>query len=281
MTSPTPGSTLTSSVVSFTWSAGSGVSEYWLEIGTSPGGYEFYTQSQGASLSVTVSGLSSNGSTLYVRLWSQISGVWQSNDYTYTAAPGDNSTKAQMTSPTPGSTLTSSVVTFTWSVGSGVSEYWVYIGTSPGGYEFYTQSQGASLSVTVSGLSSNGSTLYVRLWSKISGVWQSNDYTYTAASGGNATKAQMTSPAPGSTLTSSVVTFTWSVGSGVSEYWVYIGTSPGGYEFYTQSQGASLSVTVSGLSTNGSTLYVRLWSKISGVWQSNDYTYTAASGGTR
>ena len=279
MTSPTPGSTLTSSVVTFTWSAGSGVSEYWLEIGTSPGGYEFYTQSQGASLSVTVSGLSTNGSTLYVRLWSKISGVWQSNDYTYTAASGGNPTKAQMTSPTPGSTLTSSVVTFTWSAGSGVSEYWVYIGTSPGGYEFYTQSQGASLSVTVSGLSSNGSTLYVRLWSKISGVWQSNDYTYTAASGGNPTKAQMTSPAPGSTLTSSVVSFTWSAGSGVSEYWVYIGTSPGGYEFYTQSQGASLSVTVSGLSSNGSTLYVRLWSKISGVWQSNDYTYTAASGG--
>ncbi len=86
-----------------------------------------------------------------------------------------------MTSPTPGSTLTSSVVTFTWSVGSGVSEYWVYIGTSPGGYEFYTQSQGASLAVTVSGLPTNGSTLYVRLWSQISGVWQWNDYIYTAA----------------------------------------------------------------------------------------------------
>jgi len=35
--------------------------------------------------------------------------------------------------------------------------------------------------VTVSGLPANGSTLYVRMWSKISGVWQFNDYVYIAA----------------------------------------------------------------------------------------------------
>ena len=45
----------------------------------------------------------------------------------------------------------------------------------------------------------------MRLWSQISGVWQWNDYIYTAAAG--AASAQITSPPPGSTLTSSAVTF--------------------------------------------------------------------------
>ena len=36
------------------------------------------------------------------------------------------------------------------------------------------------------------------------------------------------------------------------------------------------SATISGLPTNGSLLYVRLWSLMSGTWRSNDYTYKAA-----
>jgi Metallo-peptidase family M12 len=279
ITSPQPGSTLNSSTVTFTWNTGSGVSQYWLDVGTTLGGTQIYSQSQGTNLSVTVGGLPTNGSTVYVRLWSLIGGVWQFNDYTYTAASGGGGVKAAITSPVPGSTLTSSTVTFAWNTGSGVAEYWLEIGTSFGGTQIYSQSQGTNLSVTVSGLPANGSTVYVRLWSRISGVWQFNDYTYTAASGGGAVKAEITSPTPGSTLGSSTVTFAWNTGSGVAEYWLEIGTSVGGTQIYSQSQGTNLSVTVSGLPANGSTVYVRLWSRISGVWQFNDYTYTAASGG--
>ena len=82
---------------------------------------------------------------------------------------------------------------------------------------------------------------------------------------------------PGSTLTSSTVTFFWNTGTGVSEYWLEIGTNFAGNQLYSQSQGTNLSVTVSGLPVNGSTLYVRMWSKISGVWQFNDYVYIAAT----
>jgi hypothetical protein len=263
--------------VTFGWNTGSGVAEYWLEIGTSAGGGQIYSQSQGTNLSVTVSGLPANGSTVFVRLWSRISGAWQFNDYTYTAASGGAGVKAQITSPAPGSTLGSATVTFVWNTGSGVAEYWLEIGTSFGGNQIYGQSQGTNLSVTVSGLPTNGSTIYVRLWSRISGAWQFNDYTYTATSGGGGGKAAITSPVPGSTLTSSTVTFVWNTGTGVSEYWLEIGTTFAGNQLYSQSQGTNLSVTVSGLPANGSTLYVRMWSKISGVWQFNDYVYIAAT----
>jgi hypothetical protein len=166
------------------------------------------------------------------------------------------------------------VPSFLWNTGTGVSEYWLEVGTSPGGGQIYSQSQGTNLSVTVSGLPTNGSTVYVRLWSRINAVWQFNDYTYTATSG---VKAQITRPAPGSTLASSTVTFVWNTGTEVSEYWLEVGTTPGGNQIYNQSQGTNLSVTVSGLPTNGSTVYVRLWSRINGAWQFNDYTYVATT----
>jgi Calcineurin-like phosphoesterase/Beta-propeller repeat len=198
---------------------------------------------------------------------------------THTINAGTTPAKAQVTSPPPGSTLPSSTATFTWNSGSGVSAYWLEVGTTPGGNQIYPGSQVTNLSATVSGLPTNGSTVYVRLWSLISGTWLHNDYTYTAFSGGGGVKAQITSPPPGSILPSSTVTFTWNSGSGVSGYWLEVGTTPGGNQIYPGSQVTNLSATVSGLPTNGSTVYMRLWSLISGTWLYNDYTYTAFSAG--
>ncbi|HJR09476.1 MAG TPA: hypothetical protein VJ842_19600, partial [Pyrinomonadaceae bacterium] len=78
----------------------------------------------------------------------------------------------------------------------------------------------------------------------------------TIVSGGS--RAQMTSPANGATLTSSPVTFSWTSGSGVSNYYLYVGTSPGGNNIFNNFVSSS-SQTV-GVPIGGSDLYVRLWS---------------------
>ena len=96
--------------------------------------------------------------------------------YFYVSLP----TAPAITSPVPGSTLSSSSVTFQWSSGSGVSDYFLYVGSSLGTNDIYEMDQGLNLSATVNGLPQNGSTLYVRLWWQISGNWQYTDYTYTA-----------------------------------------------------------------------------------------------------
>jgi hypothetical protein len=64
----------------------------------------------------------------------------------------------------------------------------------------------------------------------------------------------------------------------VSGYWLQIGTTMGGTNIYSADQGTNLSRTVNGLPVNGSTLYVRLWSRIGDGWLYNDYTYTGAFG---
>jgi hypothetical protein len=83
------------------------------------------------------------------------------------------------------------------------------------------------------------------------------------------------SPAPGSTLGSSSATFGWSTGTGVTQYWLTVGSSVAGQDLYSQSQGTSLSHTVSGLPTDGRALYVRLYFLINGAWLFNDYMYIA------
>ena len=241
-------------------------------VGTSVGGSNLFTQDRGTSLTATVTNLPTDGSAVYVRLFSRINGIWLFNDYVYTAATVTTA-KAEMTTPAPGSTLTASSVTFGWTAGSGVSQYWLYVGTSVGASNLYTQDRGTNLSALVTNLPTNGSTVHLRLFSRINGTWLFNDYTYTAAAAG----AQMTTPAPGSTLTASTVTFQWTAGAecpstGCMSAPVWVGAICS-----RRIVERSLTATVPNLPTNGSTVYVRLFSRVNGSWLFNDYTYTAAT----
>ena len=96
--------------------------------------------------------------------------------------------------------------------------------------------------------------------------------------GTTAVASTMTSPAPGSQFGGSNVTFTWTSGTSVSARWLYVGSSSGGAELYNSNQlgATTTSLTVSGLPTDGRTIYVRLWSQLPSGWSLLDYTYRAA-----
>ncbi len=276
ITSPTPGSTLSSTAVTFQWN--SGAAEYWLYVGSSAGGNNYYESgSLGTSTSTTATGLPSDGSTVYVRLWYRTTsgGSWAYTDCTYKAI---STGSYAIISPTPGSTLTSTTVKFQWN--SGAEEYWLYAGSSAGNYNYYSSGPlGTYTSTTVTDLPSDGSTIYVRLWYRAisGGSWAYTDCTYKAT---GTSGYAITSPTPGSTLSSTTVTFQWN--SGAAEYWLYAGSSAGGYNYYNSgSLGTSTSTTATGLPSNGSTVYVRLWYRVisGGNWAYTDCTYTAAGSG--
>jgi hypothetical protein len=283
--SPLAGSVLSGSSVTFSWSAASGGVSYALYVGTSGvGSSDLYNQSTGSGLSATVSGLPTDGSTLYVRLYTFFNVGHGANDYTVLAAGGSRGTQAAtLSSPSPGSTLSGANVTFSWSTGTGVSQYNLSLGTTVGDSDLYSANPITATSASVSGLPTNGSTVYARLWSQIGSAWQAYDYTYTSAGsgGGGGSAATMTSPTPGSTFAGSSVTFSWTAGSGVTQYYLYLGTSQGGSDLLSRNENTSLTDTVTGLPTTGAGVWVRLWSLISGSWQFNDYQYTEAgdSGG--
>ncbi len=271
---PAPGSTLPGSSATFTWSPGTGALQYWLTVGTTAGGLDLVNQGQGLSTTTTVNGLPVNGSTLHIRLYTQFATGWEFTDCTVTAASGANA-KATLTAPAPDSTLAGSSASFTWSAGSGALQYWLTVGTTAGGLDLYNQGQGLALTTTVNGLPTNGSTLYIRLYTQFASGWEFNEYTLTAASGANA-KAILTTPAPDGTLSGSSVSVTWSPGTNALEYWLTVGTAPGVFDLYNQGQGLSTTTTVNGLPTTGSPLYIRVWTRFGTGWEFNDYTVTAA-----
>ena len=279
MVTPAPGSTLSGTTVTFNWTAGTGATGYWLDIGNVPGGNQYYQSGNlGTVLTTTVNSLPSDGSTVYVTLYSLISGNWLSRAYTYTAY-NSGSTKGVITTPTPGSTLSGSSVSFTWTAGTGSTAYWIDAGNVPGGNQYFQSGNlGNVTSTVVNGLPIDGSTVYVTLYSFVGGQWLSNSYTYTAYSA-SGSQGVITSPTPGSTLPGSTVTFNWTAGSGSSGYWLDIGNVPGGNQYYQSGNlGTVLTVTVNGLPTDGSTVYVTLYSFVGGQWLANAYTYTAFSG---
>ena len=279
--SPTPGTQLTSTSVTFAWSAGGGVTHYWFNLGTGPSGAaakNIYSGSPTTATQVTATGLPTNGETVYATLYSSIGGAWVPAVFTFNAYG-----PATLTAPSPSSKLTAST-TFTWAPVPGITNYWLDLGTGDAGANaknIYNSGSITATSATVTGIPQNGETLYATLYTYMAGAWQPIFYTFTAA--GTPAPAALTTPAPGSKLTSSSVTFTWSPGEEVTDYWFNLGTGnsgAGAKNLYSGVETTLTSVTASGLPTNGETIYATLYSYIAGAWQPTVYTYTASGSPT-
>jgi hypothetical protein len=279
LTAPVPGSVLTSRTVTFSWTGAPGATGYWLDIGNSVGNGAIVGRAVSGT-SYTASPLPNDGRTLYIRLWTQIAGVWQSPfDYTVTACTGcSGSVKAELTSPSTGTAFSSRTMLFEWSAGTGVSQYWLDVGTSPGiGNLFGAATTARAAQVT--NLPSSGGTIYVSLWSQINGVWQPPvNYSFQACNGCPAeNRALLISPGPGTSLTSTIVPFTWTAPAGATNYWLDVGNSAGSGSLHAG--GSTLPTQTVGLPNDQRTLYVRLWTKVGGVWLAPvDYTLTACHG---
>jgi Chitobiase/beta-hexosaminidase C-terminal domain len=108
---------------------------------------------------------------------------------------------AVMLSPPPGSTFTSSTVTFQWSAGSATA-YSLIIGSSPGAGDIYVAGNLHGLSTTVNNIPTDGRNVYVALYSQVNNSWTSNSYTYKAFSAsGTPTPTPVPSPTPTATPT--------------------------------------------------------------------------------
>ena len=277
---PVNGTTLSDSSQDFTWTAGGGEQMYWIHAGSSQGGMDYYNQVQWATYG-TVSGLPTDGSPIYVRLFTYFGeSGWLYNDYVYTAA-SQAAEKAELIYPEDGDTLTGSFEAFGWTTGGGDGLYQLSMGAIPGGIDYFNQPLWAT-SVTATNLPTDGSTVYARLWTHFDFGWLFNDYAFTAIDqGGTKIPAVMTAPEDGSTLSGSEVAVYFDKGNGDGLYQVSVGSSEGGIEYFNQpvwdtdASASSLSVDVSGLPTDGSTLYFRVWTHFPSGWIFNDYVLVA------
>ncbi|HPF40054.1 MAG TPA: M12 family metallopeptidase [Phycisphaerae bacterium] len=85
--------------------------------------------------------------------------------------------------------------------------------------------------------------------------------------------SEMTAPAAsGDLIEGSSFEFNWSAGTGVSQYQLLVGSTSGGSDIASYT-GTAKKRTVSGLPTDGSTIYVSLKSQISSTWYTRTYSY--------
>ncbi len=275
MTSPAAGSVLAGTTQTFAWTPAAGADSYKLDLGSSAGAGDL-ASIQTAATSQTVSGLPCDGRTIYLRLSTHQPAGWQApQQLTYVAASNCSATAA-ITSPPPGATLACANVTFTWSAVPGADSYWLDLGSAAGQGDI-SASQTPGTSRMVSSLPCDGRTVYAQLQTHLNGVWQTaRRYTYVAG-GAASSPAAPISPAPGSKLPGSMVTFSWTAPPGATSFWLDVGTVPGQANIFTAMVGGDLSRTVSGIPTNGAPVYVQLWSLINLKWTPARYTYTAAS----
>ena len=89
--------------------------------------------------------------------------------------------------------------------------------------------------------------------------------------------ATMAFPGLASTIPGTSITFQWTGSNTATAYRIDVGSTPTGNNYYQSGSlpTTTLSQTVNGLPTDGSTIYVTLWTQINGQWANNQYTYTA------
>ena len=262
--------------VTFTWTTGTGVTGgYQLVAGTTGvGSSNLYSSGIITSTNATIASIPANAVPVYVRLFSKTNGVWKYNDYTFTES--GSPTPAVMQSPSAGTKLGTTDVSFLWSAGVGVTGgYQLFVGTGGvGSSDLYSSGVIAATSATVSSIPANALPVYVRLFSKIGGTWSHLDYIYSEA--GTTTPAELLSPVAGSVLGTTDVQFTWTAGVGVNGgYQLLVGTSgPGSSNLFSTGVTPATTAQVPSIPTGGAKVYVRLFSKSNGVWQFHDYTFT-------
>jgi FtsP/CotA-like multicopper oxidase with cupredoxin domain len=272
LTAPALGSTLSSTSQTFTWTAGTGITSYQFGLGTTGvGSLNLYLSPRQSALTVTVTGLPANGIPVFARLSYLQGAVWKSLDYTFveSGAPAPPA----LTAPALGSALSPVSQTFTWTAGTGITSYQFGLGTTGvGSLNLYLSPRQSALTATVTALPANGVKVYARLSYLQGTVWKSLDYTFIES--GTPTLPVLSSPNTfGTTFTTSSTTFTWTAGAGPTAYGLWVGTAKGAYNIYSSGTLAGTSTPlVTGIPI-GTTVYVRLYYMLSGVWQFTDYTY--------
>ncbi len=272
LTAPLTGTPLAGATETFTWAAnGSAPTLWWLDVGTTLGGADLYQSGNLAAttLSTVVSGLPTDGSLVYARLWYQLPSGWTSIDTSFTAAGGGSST-VPVTIQKAGSgsgTITSLPVGIT--CGSTCTANF----TSGGSITFSATPDANTSFDGWSGAGCTGTSPCVMTPTQAETVTA----TFTASG------PTLTAPLTGTPLAGATETFTWAAnGSAPTLWWLDVGTTLGGADLYQSGNLAAttLSTIVSGLPTDGSLVYARLWYQLPSGWTSIDTSFTAAGGGS-
>ena len=217
---PTANATGVSTTQAFQWTSVSGADAYILHIGTAPDTWNVLAAGLLTQTSYLVTTTLPTGVPLYVRVGSRTAGMWRySASISFTAA----ATTATMIYPTANATDVSTAQAFQWTAVTGADAYILHIGTAPDTWNVLAAGLLSQPSYVVATTLPTGVTLYVRVGSRVGGIWRySASIPFTAA----LMTATMTYPTANATGVSTAQPFQWTSVSGADAYILHIGTAP-------------------------------------------------------
>lgn len=197
----------------------------------------------------------------------------------------------EISSPSPGSSLTGEDVSFSWvSNGMTVIDWYLRVGDSIGSSEYADVRimDATERAHVVNGLPTDGRKLYVEFSYKTpSGNWITRNFEYTAGASVEIAAAlpvsntpELTIPSPGAILSGEQVTFNWdSNGFPVDDWFIRVGDNQGTTEYadVRLRDPDTTSQVVDGLPLDGRSIYVEFSYKLlTGTWVVRNFSYKAA-----
>lgn len=165
-------------------------------------------------------------------------------------------TVARIISPVAGKKFYSTYQAFFWEADPAAKRYVLQIGKSPRSGDIYSKEL-IVLSAGVHGIILDGKPAYVRFGVMIDGQWAYQEYAYETVDAGS-----IISPASGSILNSSTVTFQLRPGQQVRDYYIHVGT-----RLYLADiasihllNSAAPTFTVNNILLNGKPVYIKIYS---------------------
>src|SRR4029453_14742365 len=169
MVYPTANATNVLTTRAFEWTAVTGADAYILHIGTAPDTWNVLAAGLLTQTPHLVTTTLPTGVTLYVRVGSRVSGVWQySASIPFTAAPS----APTIIYPTANATNVLTTRAFEWTAVTGADAYILHIGTAPDTWDVVAAGLLTQTTFMVTTTLPTNQTLYVRVGSRVNGNWR-------------------------------------------------------------------------------------------------------------
>jgi hypothetical protein len=255
--SPVDLANISSPSVTFQWSASSGATNYWLAVVKASDNSVIINKAVGNVTTDTETAFPNDGSLYQWVIAAGNSAGWSGPSTVRRFFNGMLNTPPQppnLISPVNGASISGASVTFQWSASSGATNYWLAVVKASDGSVIVNKAVGNVTSVVETGFPNNG-TQYKWVVAAGNGAgWSTASIIRTFTNGTAVTIPPvpgLISPADGTTVSNTSVTFQWSACAGATNYWLAVVKASDGSVIINKALGNVTSDTETGFPNNG------------------------------
>jgi hypothetical protein len=252
------------------WTTVVGAQGYWLYLGSTLGAQDLLTTGALSVTSYQPAPLPL-GRTVFARIFTQIGGIWQSTDSTFSV--GVNlALPATLTYPANGAVNADLTQPIRWSPVVGAQGYWLYLGSTLGAQDLVSAGPTNLTSYQPSTLPL-GRTIFARIFTNIGGSWRSTDSSFSVGVT-ISPPAVLTYPTNGAVNADLTLPIRWTAVVGAQAYWLNIGSTLGAQDLLNSGSMSQTSYQSPAL-PSGRIVFVRIYTQMGGVWWYTESTFSA------